>query len=879
MKLHRMRIEQVRQFRQPLEICDLEPGINLFTGPNESGKSTLVRAIRAAFFERHKSSSVEDLQPWGDSSAAPGIQLEFDWQDKRWRLAKSFLRQKRCDLQVGGQSFNGDEAEERLAELLGYQFPGRGASKAEHWGIPGLLWIEQGSGQNIHDAVAYAGDHLKSALGESLGEVASSAGDELIARVERERAVLLTSTGRPTGDYARINQQYDEYRARLDELDASISTYRQQVDRLGELRQQQQEDATKPWQDYRRQAKEAEDCLAEVEGWVREQQREQKELQHCLDSQQLCRDQLRTFAKQQQELEQRDKARQKAETTLAELQARQEQVETRLTRAQTAYQQARETLKQARQDEQRIALSRESAQLDQELAEIEGNLSNARELQAQLLQQREQLQANRIDAAQLKKLQKLSRELDDLAIAQQAVATRLQFELLPGQSLQLDSESLTGQGERLLLEPTDLHIAGVGKLRVQPGGEDIADLVRRQQVLQDDITGLLGSLRVENLVQAEERAEQCRTLQEDIRRNELLLNSHAPDGVDELSNRQQLGNQRRQELQALLAGLPESAADKISVTTAETHLETADETLKAAEKAEASFRVELGLASQALQSSNAEWQKLQDEIESPDRQQRERQLNDQLLDLRATETGLETSIGSRQQQIDAANPDILRQDIVRLSRTADAMEKAAQERDKELIRLQTSLETLGAQGLEEQRAELAQELQLVSRRRDEFSRRAAALNLLLELLKAKRQALTRRLQAPLQRHLSRYLQLLFPQASLTVDEDLIPEQLIRTANGTEERGDFAALSFGAREQMGLISRLAYADLLKEAGRPTLIILDDALVHSDPQRLGQMKRILFDAAQRHQILLFTCHPENWRDLGVAPRDMQSLKVSA
>jgi hypothetical protein len=32
--------------------------------------------------------------------------------------------------------------------------------------------------------------------------------------------------------------------------------------------------------------------------------------------------------------------------------------------------------------------------------------------------------------------------------------------------------------------------------------------------------------------------------------------------------------------------------------------------------------------------------------------------------------------------------------------------------------------------------------------------------------------------------------------------------------------------------MGVISRLAYADLLKEAGRPTLIILDDALVHSD-----------------------------------------------
>jgi uncharacterized protein YhaN len=79
--------------------------------------------------------------------------------------------------------------------------------------------------------------------------------------------------------------------------------------------------------------------------------------------------------------------------------------------------------------------------------------------------------------------------------------------------------------------------------------------------------------------------------------------------------------------------------------------------------------------------------------------------------------------------------------------------------------------------------------------------------------------------------------------------------------------------------MGLISRLAYADLLKESGRPTLIILDDALVHSDQQRLAQMKRILFDAGQRHQILLFSCHPENWRDLGVAARDMGSLSADS
>ena len=77
---------------------------------------------------------------------------------------------------------------------------------------------------------------------------------------------------------------------------------------------------------------------------------------------------------------------------------------------------------------------------------------------------------------------------------------------------------------------------------------------------------------------------------------------------------------------------------------------------------------------------------------------------------------------------------------------------------------------------------------------------------------------------------------------------------------------------GAREQMGVVARFAYADLLKEAGKPTLLILDDALVHTDADRLAQMKRVLYDAATRHQILLFSCHPEAWRDLGVAARTL-------
>ena len=185
------------------------------------------------------------------------------------------------------------------------------------------------------------------------------------------------------------------------------------------------------------------------------------------------------------------------------------------------------------------------------------------------------------------------------------------------------------------------------------------------------------------------------------------------------------------------------------------------------------------------------------------------------------------------------------------------------------------LESAGTQGLEERQAALARDLEQAQRRAEELRRRAAALDHLQKLLKDKRGALTRKLQAPLQKHLNHYLQLLFPQAHLEIDETLSPGPLTRSGPAGPESGAFEALSFGAREQMGVISRLAYADLLREAGRPTLIILDDALVHSDEGRLALMKRILFDVCTRHQILLFTCHPSKWRDLGVPERALQTL----
>lgn len=889
MKLSRIRLEQFQQFRQPLEVNGLDEGINLFAGPNESGKSTLVRAIRAAFFERHRSTSLTELQPWGDSSAAPEVSLAFTWQGQAWQLEKRFLKRQRCDLVAAGETLNGDEAEERLADLLGFQFPGRGASKAEHWGIPGLLWVEQGAGQEVRDAVGHAGEHLQSALagslGEALGEVTSSSGDALMQQVERERSRLLTSTGRPSGELREAQQTCSTLQEDLAQLDEEVRRYQASVDRLGELKQQQEIDAARPWEAQQEKAGEAEKQLEAVETLQQQHAQARRDLQGNQGQQRLYRQQLQDFETQAQQLVKRLETKEKAQQGVERCQANDEPIQQRWVEAKATYLEAARRLNAARQRDHRQTRQAEHDQLAKQVAQLADTLVKARERRDSLQELAEQQQAHAVDDMALGKLQKCEAELGKLAVQQQALATRIGYSLEAGQKVALGDQTLSGEGETRLLEEAELRIPGVGRVTIKPGGTDVADLLRQQQRLETERDALLQQLGVADLATAESWARRAGELEQEKQRTLALLEGLAPDGVDALEREHRLAVQRRDRLAAELAQLADHAgvqpkdeedADLPSVAQAEAALEGAGEALKAAEQAEVDHRQALGLAEQALATAEAEWQTLHDELNASDRQQRQREARDALTDLKVEEERLATSLQALERQIDDANPELLAQDVERFTQAAEAMRRHAREREAEITQLGVRLETLGANGLEERRDEKRQQLEAQQRRHDQLQRRADALALLLTLLREQRREVTVRLQAPLQKHLSRYLKLLFPGAELTVDEELKPGSLIRTDAGSEERGDLEALSFGSREQMGLISRLAYADLLKEAGKPTLIILDDALVHCDRNRREQMARILFDAAQRHQILMFTCHPENWQDLGVMPRDLRALK---
>jgi hypothetical protein len=245
-----------------------------------------------------------------------------------------------------------------------------------------------------------------------------------------------------------------------------------------------------------------------------------------------------------------------------------------------------------------------------------------------------------------------------------------------------------------------------------------------------------------------------------------------------------------------------------------------------------------------------------------------RQRQAQLIEAAAAVAVLSRRVDDARATLSAHRPELAQQDVQRFDQSARIAREAHRARHGEILQLRGKLEQAGASGVGERLVQAQATQERASRRAGELATRAAALDLLATMLQEQRQAATRRLAAPLAQRLRHYIPLLFPAAELQLDDTLTPAALARG----DVLDTLESLSFGTREQLGVLTRLAYADLLQQAGRPTLIVLDDALVHTDDARREFMKRALFDAASRHQILMFTCHGEAWQDLGVAQREL-------
>ena len=228
------------------------------------------------------------------------------------------------------------------------------------------------------------------------------------------------------------------------------------------------------------------------------------------------------------------------------------------------------------------------------------------------------------------------------------------------------------------------------------------------------------------------------------------------------------------------------------------------------------------------------------------------------------------------QAVVAAAPD-LDTAAAELKRAEDAVAAARQERaqlGERLAALSSEIRTLAGNGIEERRDEVAGELDAVRASEARFTQHAAALTRLQAALDAERDAARDTYFEPVQEELKPLLSILHRDAALSFDiESLLPTGLLRDAE--EETLD--DLSGGTKEQIAILTRLAFARLFARKGRHMPIILDDALVYSDDDRIIKMFTALTRVAQDQQIIVFSCRQLAFQDLGGARPKIEILEA--
>jgi len=116
--LRRLRLRRFLGFAD--RTFEFAPGINVVVGPNESGKSSLRTAIRAALYGNPSSTSaqIDTYRSWG-AEQLPALDLEFEIDGRRYRLSKDFQGRKVFFSGAGETLDQHKRINERICEFLG----------------------------------------------------------------------------------------------------------------------------------------------------------------------------------------------------------------------------------------------------------------------------------------------------------------------------------------------------------------------------------------------------------------------------------------------------------------------------------------------------------------------------------------------------------------------------------------------------------------------------------------------------------------------------------------------------------------------------------------------------------------------------------------
>lgn len=896
MKLRSLALNQFKKFTSPMRLDGIEDGLNVVVGPNEMGKSTLLDALRAALFEKYSSRAQPITALQNDrNQAGPVVELAFELDDGVYRITKRFIKKPYARLSCpDGRILEGDTAEDALRDLLGFDEPGKTGAKAETLGMWNVLWVQQGHSFGALELPQSARANLHSALESEVGTVLGGRrGRALPQAIESQLGELVTSSGRPRGAYKELIENTETLKTDLDELRGR----RKELSRILDQLEESQGTLARLSAGDRDEADEKE--LADA----RKHHGQLAELEARIKAAEI------DLALKEQNLEQANRAlveRTKLRRTISD---EAESVETACKKLDEVLAQEKDAralideLRNAVRETEDGVTSAEEAAVRQRrvlsaivrharILELQGRLEKATAAEERHRSAQQEAAAILVTDEPLREIHRAAKTLETVESRLSAAATRITFDMtaeallgveVDGRKVAVDDPPVQAVG------PTIIAIPNRGRITVDPAIVDRDKLRDQQRIAGIALERALQSCGVKTVDDAEIQYRTREKLLQDVRLAQQEAELHAPATDDHDAGAGALAGYIEGLERGLKSELSDLSIDKLparqegesALRDALERAEEARSTLKAAraalggpEGALAVLQKELGTVTARYEDSQGRLKELRAQLAKAETDQAD-------VALQTAIDAAEKAVSNQEEAISSLNSQRTNETLPQLEARIGRLEQAITDRRDKRSRLKETIaglrshvDVLEGAGLDEAIEQKGRELERSEEERSRTGREVEVLGLLLTTLRAAEQEAKERYLSPVLNRVRPYLQLLFPGAEITIDEDLRIVGVIREA-GYEE--DFHHLSMGTQEQIAILIRLAFAEMLVEQGHPATVILDDALVFSDDRRMNRMFDILNVASRKIQVVIFTCREQLFEGLGGQQLSLQAANA--
>jgi hypothetical protein len=904
-----------------LTVADLPAtGVVILYGPNRTGKSSIVQALRACLLDFPASSASKELKRWfpKNNSAKPRVRITFRAQGRSLRITKQYgTRESKLESRTSAGTWKleqstASDAHEAVRRLAG--------GKDSDSGLQQLLWLTQAE-FHLPDPRNFDPD-VQSQLRAVLGVLQTPLDDRFLARIKGEWSRWFNARGRPAEkpklkkdcpldklmtllrqrrtELTEIEAEYQEAEsmmARSAGLEVRSRDLRRQLadkTRERDLLQDEYENSLKRLEAHRfarERAKAAENLLSEKQA---DRKRRADALERALQAEREAENAGR-------DVEERARALDIAEVRLKELKSR-------LLEVRNAGRETQALLSA-------LNTRREIVTWTTQVTTARENLSHAEQAAKELKElQREDRERAAPDAALLKHLDDnrasatlLRAKLDAAAI----VLTVLPDLDSPAPIVTIDEtaeEKFEALGDRspisrLVRRRAAIGIPNWGRLDISRGsdarsldeletdlgkldrefGESLAPfgLVPRDPTALDRLRKLEAEKRVRDPLLRAKQAEVKRiaplgldTLRQEVKRLERLLQAHQAEAISQPSGARLSLELLELETEAArlkkqMEAIEKDAADvDRQIRICELEINGPREPASAPGKAEESvatgkgLRPQLEIARVHLATQNAKARHCREE-----------------LDRIVTAKQIENAVHNAEAQLAAARAELTTarlsesEETIRERREAAidgviALERLLAETEKDFHQLEGGLRT--KEGLHQKRAAIAAQVEELSHQTDRQTTESEAYDRLYCLFEECREKQFGAVMKPVEDRVLRWMRLLRigGYESIRFNDQFLPAGLI--ASGGAAEWLVGEESTGTIEQIGLMVRLALGSVLSRPEEPVIAILDDPLTHSDGVKLDRMRAVLRNAANGDatsappagplQILIFTCHPE-------------------